>query len=159
MGFLCSLLMMCGWMIYGGANYYMTACNVTMDNGGFISVRGYCTFAESAHFKSFYSSRQRRSIQQYDCHWFMQSMDWLDAVQRNFAFRLGMLADNLPDISNRVARNDDQRAYESRPISTFPGHWRQKSIQPRPDKKRCRFSRMQLLRFGYANTNRLDDLL
>lgn len=24
---------MCGWMIYGGANYYMTSCNVTMDEG------------------------------------------------------------------------------------------------------------------------------
>lgn len=25
--------MMCSWMIYGGANFYMNACNITMEEG------------------------------------------------------------------------------------------------------------------------------
>lgn len=33
MGFLYALMLMCGWMIYGGANFYMTSCNVTMNDG------------------------------------------------------------------------------------------------------------------------------
>lgn len=33
MGFLYALLMMCSWMIYGGANFYMHACNITMEEG------------------------------------------------------------------------------------------------------------------------------
>lgn len=33
MGFLYALLLMCSWMIYGGANYYMTNCNITMEEG------------------------------------------------------------------------------------------------------------------------------
>lgn len=36
MGFLWSLLLMCGWMLYGGAHFYMFACNVTMYNGKII---------------------------------------------------------------------------------------------------------------------------
>lgn len=33
MGFLWSLLLMCGWMLYGGAHFYMNACQLTLDNG------------------------------------------------------------------------------------------------------------------------------
>lgn len=33
MGFLWMLLTMCCWMLYGGANFYMQACNVNMDEG------------------------------------------------------------------------------------------------------------------------------
>lgn len=37
MGFLYALLMMCSWMMYGGANFYMNACNVTMEDGELFS--------------------------------------------------------------------------------------------------------------------------
>ncbi|XP_053683912.1 palmitoyltransferase Hip14 isoform X2 [Sabethes cyaneus] len=33
MGFLWMLLIMCSWMLYGGANFYVQACNVNMDEG------------------------------------------------------------------------------------------------------------------------------
>ncbi|EDS29838.1 conserved hypothetical protein [Culex quinquefasciatus] len=33
MGFLWMLLTMCCWMLYGGANFYVQACNVNMDEG------------------------------------------------------------------------------------------------------------------------------
>ncbi|XP_065079483.1 palmitoyltransferase Hip14 isoform X2 [Ochlerotatus camptorhynchus] len=33
MGFLWMLMVMCGWMLYGGANFYVQACNVNMDEG------------------------------------------------------------------------------------------------------------------------------
>lgn len=33
MGFLYALILMCGWMLYGGANYYMNTCNITLEEG------------------------------------------------------------------------------------------------------------------------------
>lgn len=33
MGFLWMLLIMCAWMLYGGANFYLQACSVNMENG------------------------------------------------------------------------------------------------------------------------------
>lgn len=33
MGFLYALLLMCSWMIYGGAHFYVNVCNVTMEEG------------------------------------------------------------------------------------------------------------------------------
>lgn len=33
MGFLWCLLLMCGWMLYGGANYYVNQCKVTLSEG------------------------------------------------------------------------------------------------------------------------------
>lgn len=39
MGFLYALLLMCGWMLYGGANYYMYACNVPLEEGKFVYIR------------------------------------------------------------------------------------------------------------------------
>lgn len=36
MGFLWCLLIMCSWMLYGGANYYVYACNITLNDGKFI---------------------------------------------------------------------------------------------------------------------------
>lgn len=37
MGFLWMLLTMCCWMLYGGANFYVQACNVNMDEGELVS--------------------------------------------------------------------------------------------------------------------------
>lgn len=33
MGFLYALLLMCGWMVYGGAHYYQETCNIPVENG------------------------------------------------------------------------------------------------------------------------------
>lgn len=33
MGFLYALLLMCGWMIYGGAHYFQVTCNIPVEKG------------------------------------------------------------------------------------------------------------------------------
>lgn len=47
MGFLYALLLMCSWMIYGGAHFYVARCNITMEDG---NIWKFSCFFHFTHF-------------------------------------------------------------------------------------------------------------
>lgn len=116
MGFLYALLMMCSWMIYGGANFYMNACNITMEEGlplfffFFFQIR----MIEQKFKKKIFASNlhhflpQNRSVQFNTGDWTVQSMDWLGDCQLIASLELGGFADNLPNISDRLVGHDNK---------------------------------------------------
>lgn len=106
MGFLYALLMMCSWMIYGGANFYMNACNITMEEGELNEeISTYSKMDLNKIINYFLTIRSH----QFNCrNWSVQSVDWLGDCKRIAPHRLGGTVDNLSNISDCMVGNDNK---------------------------------------------------
>lgn len=101
MGFLYALLLMCSWMIYGGAHFYVNVCNITMEEGNLSTHSHFEAKISKSHYVS-------RSHPFDSCNWFVQSLDRMGDLQCIAAHRLGGIADNLSNISNCLVRYDNK---------------------------------------------------